>query len=372
MRAMGDSKRMRRIAVAAACVALIAGALGAISGYRGYIGRAYAEDARSEMARSYRDARTWRAHVEERELVGEGVYRTIRYRIAVAGPNRYRVESVERDENDREVTSVTIRNGSTVYSAVRTEDAGSNLIEVRNVPPSLGAVADNVLGQRVRDLARAGTMRYLGRDTVRGRAALRLAVEPGHLLWVDGDTSLPLREQLLSGETVTHDIEVLSFEADIAIDFAEFEPELIEAATRSTEDLGFRSTKPSSAPHTLLGFVPRTMDVPSEWILVDSGYTEPVVHADGAPNAPVWVAHFDTPMGPVLLTQSRGHAGTWPDQSAADGTDGPVITEIDGQTVAYFADEWRTHATTQIEDVMLSIEGLMSADELLPIVARIR
>jgi outer membrane lipoprotein-sorting protein len=372
MRAMDNSRRLRRAAVAAASVALIAGVFGAMSGYRGYIARAYAEDARSEMARAYRDARAWRAHVEERELVGEGVYRTISYRIAVAGPNRYRVESTERDENGREVTSVTIRNGSTVYSSTRTEDVGSSIIEVRNVPPTLGAVADNVLGQRVRDLARAGTMRYLGRDTVRGRAALRLSVEPGHLVWVDGDTSLPLREQLLSGKTVTHDTEVLSFEADTAIDFAEFEPEPIDTATRTTEDLGFRSADLSSAPHSLLGFVPRALDVPSEWLLVESGYTEPVVHADGAPNAPVWVTHFDTPLGPVLVTQSRGNAGTWLDRSAADGTDGPIITEIGGQSVAYYADEWRTHATTQIEGVMLSIEGLMSADELLPLVSRIR
>lgn len=369
---MSDPTRIRRALVAAASIALIAGVLGAISAYRGYITHAYAEETRSEMARSYRDTRTWRAHVEERELVGEGVYRTTSYRIAVGGPNRYRVESAERDENGREVVSVTIRSGSTVYSSTHTEDAGSRVIEVRNVPPTLGTVADNILGQRVRDLARAGTMRYLGRDTVRGRAALRLAVEPGHLLWVDGDTSLPLREQLLSGETVVHDLEIVSFEADAAIDPAEFEPDPSAAASRSTEDLGFRPTTLSSAPHSLLGFVPRAIDAPSEWSLVDSGYTEPMVHADGAPNAPVWIDRFDTPVGPVLVTQSKGHSEKWLDESAADGTDGPTVTEIGGQTVAYYTDEWRTHATTQIEDVMLSIEGLMSADELLPMVARIR
>ncbi len=369
---MTRSQVSTRTLAAMVCTVMVAGMLLALPSYQDRSARAHADEVRSDIARSYRDARSWRAHVEERELVSEGVYRTIRYQIVVAGPERYRVEAVERDERGREVTAVTIRDGSTVYSSTRTEGEAARVLEVRNVPPTLAAVTDNVLGQRVRDIARATSARYVGRENVRGRSALKLAIEPGHVVWVDGESSIPVREQLLAADTVTHELEVLSFEPDAAIEPAAFDRPYPMGDLHTVEDLGFRPAAPSSAPSSLLGFVPRAIVPPAGWSLVESGYTVPGAHGEAAPAMPAWIERYDTPEGPMLVTQSKGLKSDEPFESAGDGTDGPEFAKIDGRTVAYFADEWRTHATIQVEDVLVVIEGLMGPDTLLPAVGHVR
>lgn len=369
---MARSQVTIRTLAAIACAVMVAGVLLALPTYREHSARAHADEVRRDVARSYREARSWRAHVQERELVREGVYRTTRYQIIVAGPDRYRVEAIEQDERGREVTAVTIRDGSTVYSSTQIEGEAARVLEVRNVPPALGAITDNVLGQRVRDLARAASARYVGREDVRGRSALKLAVEPGHVVWVDGESSIPVREQLLAADTVTHELEVLSFEQDAAVEAAQFDRPSPAGALHTVEDLGFRPATTSSAPASLLGFVPRAIVPPAGWSLVGSGYTEPGVHGEAAPATPAWIAQYDTPHGPVLVTQSKGLERDAPFEPTGDGTDGPEYAEVDGRTVAYFADEWRTHATIQVEDVLVVIEGLMGPDALLPAIGYVR
>ncbi|MBE0416888.1 MAG: hypothetical protein IBX63_03900 [Coriobacteriia bacterium] len=366
-----SSRAYRFIAVTVAGAAIV-GVVAAASAYRSDTARAYAEEVKSDMASSYREASTWRAHVEERELVGNGVYRTTRHRMAVAGPDRYRIESIEQDEAGLDVVSVTMRNGTTVYSSTRTDDGRARVLEVRNAPPSLGAVADNMLGQRIRELARAGQMRYVGRDSVRGRAVLKLLVEPDHIAWVDGESSIPVREQFLSDGTLTHEIEFLLFEANAPVDAAEFDPVSLGAQPSVVEDLGFRSTGIRSVPHTLLGFTPRELEMPAGWELLESGYIDPVARADGAPDAPVWISQYATPVGPILLTQSPAHEGFVLSGVSGDGTDGPLMTEIGGRPVVYYADQWRTHATMHVDDVLVSVEGMLPADDVLASLALIR
>jgi len=361
----------RRALPIAICATLVAAILLALPAYRERTAHAYADEVRTEVARSYRDTRSWRAHVEERELVGEGVYRTTRYRIVVAGPDRYRVEAVERDERGREVTAVTLRDGTTVISSTQVQGEPPRVLEIRNVPPALGSATDNVLGQRVRDIARATSARYVGRDKVRGRPAIKLAVEPGHLVWVDGESSMPVREQLLADDTVTHELEVLLFEQDATIGSEEFVSPSLSGGVRTVEDLGFAQVMADEAPTGLLGFAPRAIEAPADWSLVTSGYVVSGT-GEGAPAAPVWIAQYDTPDGPVLVTQSQVRADDRSFRGVSDGTEGPHITTVDGRTVAYYADEWRTHATVEFEDVRVIIEGLMGPEELLPSVAWLR
>ena len=367
MSQMRVSRRARGLAVAGVCVALVLVSLGTFAAQRERGDRAYADEVRAEMARAYRGAARWRAHVVEREANGEGGPRTIRHDIVVVAPDRYTVRSVETNEEGTEVVSVTAREGSTVRSTTRIGEGPPHVLEIRNVPPELGAFTDNILGQHVRDLARATGMRYAGRDTVGERAALKLEVEPGRLVWVDATSALPLREQLLSEGQVVHEIEVVHLEMDV-VDLGDPELAAAEPAPANVEDLGFRAADPASAPHSLLGFMPRRVAAPSTWRLVVSGYTEPVAHADGAPDAPAWIARYDTPDGPVLITQSKGGPAGPVFDDAADGTLGPALTQVGGRTVGYYEDDWRTHATTHVGDVRVSVEGLMAAEDLLPAV----
>jgi outer membrane lipoprotein-sorting protein len=366
-----STKALRIISIVLAGVMGVAVA-GTIWADRAGSGRAFAEEVKADMARSYRGASTWRAHIEEREQLSEGVYRTTRYRVTVGGPDRYRIESIERDEDGQDVVSVTLRRGSTVYSATPTEGGGIRVLELRNTPPSLGAASDNMLGQRVRDLARAGQMRYLGRDSVRGKAALKLLVEPDHIAWVDTQSSIPLREHFLSDGTVTHEIEFLLFEPDSAIDPAEFDPASLGASPSVTEDLGFRPTDLPSAPTALLGFVPRRFMAPGDWLLVESGYIDPDTPSEGAPDSPAWISHYETALGPVLVTQSGAPEGFLLAPETGDGPDGPLLTEVAGNRVAYYTDPWRTHATMHVGDVLVAVEGMLPADAVLASLSWIR
>jgi outer membrane lipoprotein-sorting protein len=358
-----SSKGLRIVSITVAAAVGIA-ALAAVWTHRTASARAFADEVKTDMAQSYREASTWRAHIEEREHVGKGVYRTTRYRVAVGGPDRYRIESIEQDENGREVVSVTLRRGSTVYSAVQTENGGMRVLELRNAPPSLGAAADNVLGQRVRELARAGQMRYMGRESVRGKAALKLLVERDHVAWVDGESSIPLREQFLSDGVLTHEIEFLLFEPDSTISPAEFDPASLGGRPSASEDLGFRPATLSSAP-VALGFAPREFAAPAEWRLAESGYIDPLTPSEDGPSTPVWISRYETASGPILVSQSPAPEGFFLAPDSGDGTDGPLLAEVAGNRVAYYTDPWRTHAMMHVDDVLVTVEGMVSADVVL-------
>lgn len=354
---------------AAISMVLLAGASATVTVHRHWTARAYAEEVRTEMVRSYRDSRRWRAEIQERELTDSGQYRTVRHQVDVDGADRYRMETTETSESGEEVSSVTSRVGTTVYSTTRTGKAGLHVLELRNVPPSLGAVTDNVLGQSVRELARPGKMRFMKREAMRGRTGLKLAVDSGHLVWVDSESAVPLKEQLLSGDVVTHEMDVLSFESGVT--HSALIPERSGAISWSVEDLGFRECAVHNAPVQKLGFVPRTLDVPKSWKLVSSGYTQAPYSEGGAEPATV-SALYDTPDGAVLFTQMN--AAFVPELSAenTDGTEGPATTRACGRTVRYFEDEWRTHATTRVGNVFVSVEALLPADMTLEMMGYVR
>ncbi|MDY0087005.1 MAG: hypothetical protein RBS78_00400 [Coriobacteriia bacterium] len=365
-----DNKRIvRRVVGAGLCAALIAGGIAAVSTHRRWTARAYAEEVQAEMVRAYQDSRTWRAQVEERELMDGGKYRRVRHRIDVAGADRYRIESTEADESGAEVCSVTARRGTTIFSSTRAANGAVRVLELRNAPPSLGAAADNILGQRVRDLAHPGKMRYLARDTVRGHTSLKLSVEPGHFVWVDSDSAVPLREQLLSGDTVTHELDVVMFESGSASEG--FIPDRKSAASWNVEDLGFRECSAASAPVKVLGFAPRPFAAPKSWTLVSSGYTE-ATYSEGATSMPMWSELYEMPDGLVLITQTDGRHTQDLGMQDADGTEGPRTTRIYNRTVRYFEDQWRTHASTRCGTVLVSIEALMPSDVTLEMIKYVR
>ncbi|MFU8890313.1 MAG: hypothetical protein ACNA76_01450 [Anaerosomatales bacterium] len=366
-----SGRTIRNVGTAAAAAAMIVALAVTASVNRAHVARAFADDVKAEMARTYRDASTWRAHIEERELVADGAYRTTRHRVVVGGPNRYRIETIEQDASGREVISVTLRNGNTVYAAMPADDGGTRVLELRNVPPSLGALADNMLGQRVRDLARAGQMRYAGREKVRGKAALKLQVEPDHAVWVDATNSAPLREQYHADGMLTHEIEFLLFDPESAVDQSEFDPTSLGAQPSVTEDLGFRSADLRSAP-ALLGFTPREFSAPDEWRLLESGYIEPTAAFDEVPGTHTWISHYSTPVGPVLITQSAVDEEFVLSPEAGDGTEGPLLTEVGGHRVAYYTDPWRTHATMHVGDTLVAVEGVLPPETVLDALTWVR
>lgn len=366
---MRNSKVLRGVITTGLCAVLLVGGVAAFSAHRNWTARAYAEEIQSEMVRAYRGSHSWHASIEERELMDDGRYRRVHHRIDVEGADRYQVESVEVDGAGGEVCSVTARRGTTVYSATRTADGSTRVLELRNVPPGLGAAADNVLGQRVRDLSRPGKMRYLSRDKVRGRTGLKLAMEPGHLVWVDSESAVPLKEQLLSDETVTHELDITAFESGSAA--ADFLPDRKSAASWTVEDLGFRECALASAPAKTLGFTPRVFAAPRTWTLVSSGYTE-AVYSEGALSTPTWTELYETPDGLVLVTQTDGSHTQDPALQPEDGTKGPQSARVNGRTVSYFEDEWRAHATVRVGTVLVSIEALMPADATLEMIKYVR
>ncbi|HET6497566.1 MAG TPA: hypothetical protein VFH17_00730, partial [Coriobacteriia bacterium] len=303
----------------------------------------------------------------ERELMSSGGYRSVRHEIAVDDSERYRVATIEQDERGRNVVSETVRDGSAVRTSISTQGGQSRVLELRNAPPALGAFADNILGQRVRELARTTGMRLIGTEVIRGRESLTFEVEPGHLVWIDKGSAVVLRERLLADDLVTHEIEVVEFETggDRASDHSA--PSAPAARPESVEDLGYRPATRRSAPTSLLGFAPRPVVPPGSWTLVTSGYVAQGVHAEGPAGPPIWVEKYETPGGPVLITQSRAGRHTQ-SPSPSDGTEGPAIITVGGRLVHYFEDDWRTHATTQVAGVLVSVEALLPAEQTLGMV----
>lgn len=365
--------RIRVTAVVVMCALLMAGAAGALTTHRGHTERAYAEEMRSEMISAYQGAGTWRAVVNERELMDDGRYRTVRHEIAVADSEQYRVATIERDENGGDVVSLTTRDGSDVRTSISSQSGESRVLELRNAPPTIGAFTDNVLGQRVRELARAKGMRLVDREMIRGRRSLKFEVGPGHLVWLDAETAAPMREQFLADEVVTHEIEVVELVLGVGDSLSDASATASPSTARpdAVEDLGYRPSARRDAPTSLLGFAPRAVVAPASWTLATSGYVAGGIHAEGPDGSPVWIEKYDTPDGPVLITQSRA-----PRQATAspvaDGTEGPVIATVGGRLVHYFEDDWRTHATTRVAGVLVSFETLLPAEQTLGMVQHVR
>ena len=84
------------------------------------------------------------------------------------------------------------------------------------------------------------------------------------------------------------------------------------------------------------------------------------------------VSHYATASGPVLVTQSSAPERFLLAPESGDGTDAPLITEVAGHRVAYYADPWRTHATMHVDDVLVAVEGMLPADVVLASLAWVR
>ena len=364
-------RRRRAAAIVTVCIILVAGAVAAFTTHREHTAHAYAEEMRMEMVRAYRNAGTWRAIVEERALMDGGRYRTVRHEIAVDGSERYRVATIERDERGRDVVSETVRDGSAVRTSISTEGGGNRVLELQNAPPVLGAFADNILGQRVRELARTTGMRLVGKEVIRGREGLKFEVEPGRLVWIDEQSAIPLRERLIADDIITLEIDVVDFEVGAGSRLAESASSGPTARPDSVEDLGYRPTARDSAPSSVLGFAPRPVVPPSSWTLTTSGYVAHGIHTEGPGGLPTWMEKYETPDGPVLITQSRAprHA---PVSHASDGTEGPSVVTVDGRLIQYFEDDWRTHATTRVAGVLVSFEALLPAEQTLGMVRYVK
>ncbi|MEM7763262.1 MAG: MucB/RseB C-terminal domain-containing protein [Pseudomonadota bacterium] len=73
------------------------------------------------------------------------------------------------------------------------------------------------------------TLQSLGKDRVAGRTALRYYIQPsdqfryGHHFWIDAETSMPLRMQLVNGRRVIEEIRFVDIAVGVEISEAEFE-----------------------------------------------------------------------------------------------------------------------------------------------------
>ncbi len=342
-----------------------------VQGTRAVSGHAFASEIQREAGASYRAAGSWRARIEQRELVGKGVYRTTRSRIIVAGPARYRVDLWESTGSGGETASTTLRDGDTLYTVTTTGDGETRVHVLENVPPDLGFVMDNPLGERVQDVVRARGVRLLGREAVRGRGAAKLGLDRDQVVWIDDETSLPVKEQHLSDGVVVSETEILEFESETSIPAGELDPGTLQEGTRTVEDLGFSECDPPEAFETL-GFRPLGPADAGPLTRGIAGVDTGSLAADGA-GRPSWVEQYEGPHGCVLITQTLAMKPVADD--LPDVTDIPetaATTQVNGRPVSYYDDGWKTVVFFQEADISVCVEGTLGIDELLAFAASLR
>ncbi len=327
---------------------------------------ASADEARTRCVRALRTKKSWRARYVETENGSDGTKSIVRTEVTVRQPGDYRVVVRERDDRGREVVSATIRSGDTLYTR-RVEENGEPVLHImKGVRPTLGVELDNALGETVRSVAEATSLRVAGSERVRGRSTHKLELAPNRFVWTDAQSGLPMREREVSGETVVREVNFDSFEADPVVADAEFAvTSLGSVESTVVEDLGFRPVDAPSDAWGALGFEPAVLGIPAGYTVVEQGYCDPNVPAGDREPEAAFVTLLSDGANSLLITQTaRPGLGDTMYPVDSEEPDAPREVQIGGHSAMLYSDASGGQLTLARRDVLISVEGNVSGEEL--------
>ena len=333
--------------------------------------RAAAAEIKTRCVKAIKTSGPWKAKLVETEIGSDGSRSVMNRDIAIKGPNQYRVTLTERDTQGHAAVSTTLRVGTTLYSR-RTEADGSTVLHItKGVPPELGVMMDNTLGQMAGAVSDSIQLRRVGGDVVSGRAADKLVTEPEHYVWVDDATGLPIKEQILSNGKLNHEVTVDSIDIDeAAIPADEFDVGSLGPASRTVvEDLGFRETsnmRSARSARSALGFSPLEVELPAGYSAGVQGF----IGADASAGGASYVTSFARGTRGLLVTQVHRDGLSGDVTIADDGgvgteTDGAQAVSVGGRAAVYFADRAAPRLQFAVGDVLLTVEGPVGLQEML-------
>jgi len=317
--------------------------------------------------RALRTNHSWRATYVETENGSDGKKSVVKTEVTVRQPGDYRVVVRERDERGREVVSATIRSGNTLYTK-RIEENGTPVLHIlKGVRPTLGVEMDNALGETVRSVADATSLRVAGTEKVRGRSAHKLELAPNRFVWTDAQSGLPVRERQVEGKTVVRDVSFDSFEADPLVTDADFAvASLGSVESTVVEDLGFRPVESPSDAWGALGFKPAVLSVPDGYKVVEQGYCDPLVSAGDREPEAAFVTLLSNGSSSLLITQSaRPGLGDTMYPVDSDEPDAPRAVDLAGRRAMLYSDASGGQLTLARRDILISVEGNVSSEALI-------
>ena len=300
---------------------------------------ARAEQIRARCVREFSAKGAWRAEITETENGSDGGRSVMRQELLVRRPGEYRLTLHERDTNNREVASTTLRTADAFYTHRRNADGSTELHVIRGAGPALGVEIDNLLGQTVMAVGEAAPLKVVGRGSRNDRPADKLELGPGRFVWVDQATGLPVEEQVVSNGKVVHSVRITAFDDQAPAPDGEFDPASLGAADSTTvEDLGFRPGVSAQAAAREIGFTPIDVPAPEGFSADVQGYVDPAVPNGDAPAEAAYVCLFSKRPAGVIVTQvARPGAG---DSFVPAGTDEGSFkrVEVGGRPAALFGD----------------------------------
>ncbi len=282
----------------------------------------------------------------------------MRQELLVRRPGEYRLTLRERDTNDREVVSTTIRTADAFYTYRRHADGSTELHVIRGARPSLGVELDNLLGQTVQAVGESTPLKVVGRGSRNDRPADKLELGPGRFVWVDQATGLPVEEQVVSGDKVVHSVRITAFDDQVQAPDGEFDPASLGAAdTTTVEDLGFRPGVSAQAAAREIGFTPLDVPAPEGFSADLEGYVDPRVPNGDAPAEAAYVSLFSRRPAGVIVTQVA-RPGTGDSFVPADADEGSSKrVEVGGRPAVFFGDPVRPRLVFARRDVLVTVEG---------------
>lgn len=328
---------------------------------------ANADEARERCVRALRTRHSWRAKYVETENGSDGTKSVVRTEITVRQPGEYRVVVRERDDRGREVVSATIRSGDTLYTR-RIDEGGKPVLHVmKGVRPTFGVEMDNALGETVRSVADATSLRVVGSERIGGKNAHKLELAPNRFVWTDVQSGLPVREREVSGETVVREVNFDSFEADPVVTDADFAVASLGTVERTVvEDLGFRPVKSAGDAWAALGFEPVMLRVPAGYTVAEQGYCDPRVSAGDREPEAAFVTLLSDGASSLLITQtSRPGLGDTMYPVDSDEPDAPREVDVDGRRALLYGDASGGQLTLARRDILISVEGNVSGEALI-------
>ena len=334
---------------------------------------ARAEQIRARCVREFSAKSAWRAEITETEQASDGGRSVMRQELLVRRPGEYRLTLRERDTNDREVVSTTIRTGDAFYTYRRGADGSTELHVIRGARPSLGVELDNLLGQTVQAVGEATPLKVVGRGSRNDRPADKLELGPGRFVWVDQATGLPVEEQVVSGDKVVHSVRITAFDDQVPAPDGEFDPASLGAAdTTTVEDLGFRPGVSAQAAAREIGFTPLDVPAPEGFSADLEGYVDPRVPNGDAPAEAAYVSRFSRRPAGVIVTQVA-RPGTGDSFVPADADEGSSKrVEVDGRPAVFFGDPVRPRLVFARRDVLVTVEGNLAESAMTEFAEQIR
>lgn len=369
-----NTTSMKRGVGAGVIAALAVSAVAGIGLVGGKTSSASAEQAKTRCVHALRSQKAWRARYVEVDNGSDGTKSTVRTEITVRLPGDYRVVVREHDDRGREVVSESIRTGDTLYTRRLGDDGKPVMHVVTGARPTLGIEMDNALGETIQAVADSTALRVMGSEQVQGRRSTKLELSPGHYVWADEASGVPLREQEVSGGATTREITFESFDKDPQVTDGDFSVEALGSVESTiVEDLGFRPVADSSESPAIIGFRPLAVTVPIGYRVAEQGYCDPSVSPGDREAESAFVTKLCKGSSTILVTQTRRPGlGDVMYSVAADEPDAPRQIDVAGRRALIHSDESGGQLMLARRDILVTVEGNVTDEELTAVGAAVR